>query len=181
MPKSDGLTPKQQRFVEEYIVDLNATQAAIRAGYSQKTAQEIGSENLSKPLIAEAIAKLRSRETKAAMDRFAVTKDRVISEMARLAFANSETFFRWNKDGVDVLSSDDLTRDDKAAVVEVSQTVTESGGTIRVKLADKRAALMDLAKLGGWIVDRSDVRMRLEDMTDEDLAALAAEAPEASD
>jgi phage terminase small subunit len=51
------LTPKQQRFVAEYLIDLNATQAAIRAGYSKKTAQRIGSENLSKPLIATGIRK----------------------------------------------------------------------------------------------------------------------------
>ena len=50
-----NLTPKQQRFVEEYLIDLNATQATIRAGYSEKTAKEIGSENLTKPNIAKAI------------------------------------------------------------------------------------------------------------------------------
>ncbi len=53
MPK---LTAKQDRFVAEYLIDLNATQAAIRAGYSKRTAQRIGSENLFKPLIAAAIA-----------------------------------------------------------------------------------------------------------------------------
>ena len=56
-----NLTPKQQRFVEEYLIDLNATQAAIRAGYSEKTAQEIGSENLSKPMIAKAIAEAQEK------------------------------------------------------------------------------------------------------------------------
>lgn len=50
-----NLTPKQQRFVEEYLIDLNATQAAIRAGYSEKTARDIGCENLAKPNIAKAI------------------------------------------------------------------------------------------------------------------------------
>jgi len=50
-----NLTPKQQRFVEEYLIDLNATQAAIRAGYSEKTAAAIGAENLIKPNIQEAI------------------------------------------------------------------------------------------------------------------------------
>ena len=50
-----NLTPKQQRFVEEYLIDLNATQAAIRAGYSEKTAAAIGAENLIKPNIAKAI------------------------------------------------------------------------------------------------------------------------------
>lgn len=61
------LTPKQQRFVEEYLIDLNATQAAIRAGYSERTANEIGAENLSKPSIKsriEAARSERSRETK---------------------------------------------------------------------------------------------------------------------
>lgn len=51
-----ALTPKQQRFVDEYLIDLNATQAAIRAGYSEKTARAIGCENLTKPDIAAAIA-----------------------------------------------------------------------------------------------------------------------------
>jgi phage terminase small subunit len=60
------LTPKQARFVSEYLIDLNATQAAIRAGYSEKTAGVVGAENLAKPNIKEAIdaGKLaRSQET----------------------------------------------------------------------------------------------------------------------
>ena len=66
------LTPKQARFVEEYLVDLNATQAAIRAGYSARTANRIGPENLSKPVIAEAIqiAQLaRSERTQITVDK----------------------------------------------------------------------------------------------------------------
>ncbi|ENU16972.1 terminase small subunit [Acinetobacter lwoffii] len=58
-----NLTPKQQRFVEEYLIDLNATQAAIRAGYSEKTAKEIGSENLTKPNIAKAIEEAQNKRT----------------------------------------------------------------------------------------------------------------------
>lgn len=57
------LTDKQQRFCEEYIIDLNATQAAIRAGYSEKTAQQVGSENLSKPVIAELIHSLKAERS----------------------------------------------------------------------------------------------------------------------
>ncbi|CCQ72407.1 terminase small subunit [Magnetospira sp. QH-2] len=53
---SSNLSPKQQRFVEEYLLDLNATQAAVRAGYSERTARQIGSENLSKPDIQQGIA-----------------------------------------------------------------------------------------------------------------------------
>ncbi len=51
------LTPKQERFVQEYLIDLNATQASIRAGYSERTAKEIGHEHLTKPHIQKAIAK----------------------------------------------------------------------------------------------------------------------------
>lgn len=58
------MTPKQQRFVEEYLIDLNATQAAIRAGYSEATAGEIGCENLKKPNIAEAIAEAKESRSK---------------------------------------------------------------------------------------------------------------------
>ena len=50
------LTPKQQRFIDEYMIDLNATQAAMRAGYSSRTARQIGAENLLKPVVAAAIA-----------------------------------------------------------------------------------------------------------------------------
>ena len=57
------LTPKQQRFVEEYLIDLNATQAAIRAGYSQKTAHSIGHENLSKPEIAAALQEAQEKRS----------------------------------------------------------------------------------------------------------------------
>lgn len=61
------LTVKQNKFIDEYMIDLNATQAAIRAGYSESTAKEIGYENLTKPHIAEAIeirVKERSDKTK---------------------------------------------------------------------------------------------------------------------
>jgi phage terminase small subunit len=69
-----ALRPKQQRFVEEYLIDLNATQAAIRAGYSPRTAGSIGDENLKKPEIAKAIeAALASRSA-----RTAVTADDVV-------------------------------------------------------------------------------------------------------
>lgn len=65
MADAPALTPKQQRFVDEYLVDLNATQAAIRAGYSAKTAYSIGSENLTKPEIAAAIAQKQAVRSEA--------------------------------------------------------------------------------------------------------------------
>ncbi len=71
------LNPKQQRFVEEYLIDLNATQAAIRAGYSPKTATAIASENLAKPNISAAIACAMAERSK----RTGITQDRVLEEL----------------------------------------------------------------------------------------------------
>lgn len=77
-----GLTKKQERFVEEYLVDLNATQAAIRAGYSAKTAETIGYENLRKPQIQAVIQKAMDQRSK----RMAITQDRVLDEIGKVAF-----------------------------------------------------------------------------------------------
>jgi len=74
------LTPKQQAFCEEYLVDLNATQAAIRAGYSVETAQQIGSENLSKLVIAEKIAALKEERS----NRVQLTADDVLRDLIYL-------------------------------------------------------------------------------------------------
>ena len=76
-----GLTDKQQRFVDEYLIDLNATQAAIRAGYSEKTAKEIGSENLTKPNIAKAIQEAQEKLSNKAQ----VTVEMVLSGLLKEA------------------------------------------------------------------------------------------------
>ena len=77
------LTPKQERFCEEYLIDLNATQAAIRAGYSEKTAREQAAQNLSKLNIQEKIAELKAERSK----RTEITQDSVIQELAAVARA----------------------------------------------------------------------------------------------
>ena len=79
------LRPKQTRFVAEYLVDLNATQAAIRAGYSPKTARAIGCENLTKPDIAAAIAKAQAQLS----EHTEVTIASIVAELARLGFADA--------------------------------------------------------------------------------------------
>ena len=76
------LTPKQQRFVDEYLIDCNATQAAIRAGYSPDTAKQQGTENLAKPAIVAAIAAAQA----ARKERTQVTADRVAKELSAIAF-----------------------------------------------------------------------------------------------
>jgi len=78
------LTEKQKRFVEEYLVDLNATQAAIRAGYSKDTAYAIGWENLRKPEISEAISTARQEQTK----RTQIDADWILQRLAMEADAD---------------------------------------------------------------------------------------------
>ena len=77
------LTCRQQLFCAEYLVDFNATQAAIRAGYSEKTAASIGHENLQKTGIVERIRQLQELRNK----RTQVTADRIIEELAKMGFA----------------------------------------------------------------------------------------------
>lgn len=75
------LTDKQKRFIEEYLIDLNATQAAIRAGYSEETARQIGAENLSKPVIQEAIQQAQNKRS----ERTQITQDDVIRRLIEIA------------------------------------------------------------------------------------------------
>lgn len=75
-----NLTPKQQRFVEEYLIDLNATQSAIRAGYSEKTAAVIGAENLIKPNIAKAIQEAQNKLS----ERTEITQDYVLTNIKKV-------------------------------------------------------------------------------------------------
>lgn len=142
------LTAKQQRFVQEYLVDLNATQAAIRAGYSAKTARSIAQENLTKPDIASAIA---AAQQKRAL-RVEVTQDRVLQELGRLAFFDIRKLY--NSDGS--LKQPHELDDDAAAVLAGIDVVEMAGGgefggdegvkhipmyTKKAKVWDKAAAL----------------------------------------
>lgn len=144
------LTPKQARFVSEYLVDLNATQAAIRAGYSARTAAEQGFENLTKPQIADAIAV----HQKAREARTGVTADRVISELARIAFGNQRAVMTWGADGVSLRESTELTDDEAALVSEVAETVSAAGNGLKLKTHDKVKALELLGKHLGMFVDK---------------------------
>lgn len=84
IPTTKALEPRQERFVQEYLIDLNATQAAIRAGYSEKTASVIGAENLVKPNIQEAIQKAQKERA----ERTGITADRALTEAWRLVVAD---------------------------------------------------------------------------------------------
>ena len=84
------MTNKQQLFVGEYLIDFNATQAAIRAGYSENAAEAIGFENLRKPKIEKAIADaLKERR-----ERYEITEERVLEEIGAMAFAPTPEGFK---------------------------------------------------------------------------------------
>ncbi|WP_026678207.1 terminase small subunit [Fictibacillus gelatini] len=147
------LTAKQQRFVEEYLIDLNATQAAIRAGYSVKRASEIGYQLLQKTTVSEAVARAMAERSK----RTGVSQDRVIEQLAKIAFADLKDYVNWNEFGVSIINSEDV---DGSVLSEVSETVNNTilpngteieKKTKKVKLNDKIKALELLGKhLGMW-------------------------------
>lgn len=89
MPKLRGLTPKQQRFVEEYLIDLNATQAAIRAGYSARRAMEIGWQLLQKTPVQAALQVKREEQSK----RTEITADWVLTRLREEATPGEDTGF----------------------------------------------------------------------------------------
>ena len=136
------MTPKQRRFVEEYLVDLNAAQAARRAGYSKRSAPQQGCRLLSDAAIATAIAKAQM----ARAARTGVTADRVITELAKVAFGDPRRLLSWGPEGVILRESDELTEAEAALVSEVSETRTATGGTRRVKLHGKVKALTALGR-----------------------------------
>lgn len=161
------LTAKQQRFVEEYLIDLNATQAAIRAGYSPNTANVIGAENLIKPNIRAHVDKAMAERSK----RTGVNADRVIQELARIAFV----------DPTKVISTDtakvreDASEDDRAAIASVKykRSSGETTDTIEreVRFSDKIKALELLGKHMGMFKDKLDLTVgtseKLSDIMDQ--------------
>jgi len=139
-----ALTDKQRRFVEEYVVDFNATQAAIRAGYSPDTAQQIGSENLSKPVIQDAIQEIQSKLS----EETGITAKRVIEEYAKIAFVDIREAFSVDNGLHDVRQIDDSTAAALSSVetFEVRQDGMVIGHTRKVKFHDKIRALEALGK-----------------------------------
>lgn len=128
------MTPKQARFVSEYLIDLNATAAAKRAGYKNP---EIGRQIITKNNVAAAIAAaIRKREKKTE-----ITAERVIKELADIAFLRSDEVFTIDGDHVTIKDTAEMSDAAKRALASASQTVTTSGGSITVKLCDKIKAL----------------------------------------
>lgn len=141
------MTKKQKRFVEEYLIDLNATQAAIRAGYKPDNAYSIGSENLRKPEIKAAVDKAMAERSK----RTGVNQDRIVRELARIGFANI-------KDVVDLKTGkirEGASEDDLACIQSIKVKPGEFGIERETKMYDKRSALVDLGKHLGMFTGNS--------------------------
>lgn len=161
------MTAKQQRFCDEYLIDLNATQAAIRAGYSEKTARKIGQENLTKPDIQEYLQKKQKKREQ----RTEITQDMVLRELAIIAFSNAADYAKviekeitvevegeevpvLDKEGnpmtyktVEPILTDDLTEEQKKALA----VIKKGRDGFEVKPYDKLRALEMLGRhLGMW-------------------------------
>ncbi|MGH1414848.1 MAG: terminase small subunit [Pelagimonas sp.] len=158
MAATKKLTEKQECFVEQYLIDLNATQAAIRAGYSERTAEQQGSRLLGNVKVAKEIAKAKAARS----ERTEITQDRVLEELARIAFSDLRRVLSNRGALIDVHDWDD----DTAGAISSVEVVTKLGGEVdedgnpivdhvhKLKVWDKNAALEKLGKHLGMFKDR---------------------------
>lgn len=150
------LTEKQQRFVDEYLIDLNATQAAIRAGYSVKTADKQGYQLLEKTRVSEAISEKMAERSR----RIGVNQDRVVQELARIAFVRMTDVVE-----PDGRIKDDACGDDLSCIesIRYKQSDTDTGSSVEreVRISPKMKALELLGKHLGMWNDKLDVNMNI--------------------
>ena len=161
-----ALTDKQKLFVREYLVDLNATAAAERAGYSAKTSRSQGQRLLTNVDIQKAVQDaMKHREA-----RTEVTQDRVVEELAKIAFGDATDFAAVEDGAVVIKDTKDLPRDQRAAIAGIKR----GKNGIEVTRYDKMRALELLGKHLGLFDQKTD----REDEPEEDgfLDALRGEA-----
>jgi phage terminase small subunit len=159
------LTEKQKRFCNEYLIDLNATQAAIRSGYSYITAKEIGYENLTKPHIKTYIEK---RITERA-ERTNITQDMVVEELAKIAFSKIDDYVEVD----DSTGSNNVivkaTRDVQEERISAVSSIKQGSNGIEIKLHDKVRALENLGRHLGMFKDKieifgtNEIHVKIED------------------
>lgn len=147
------LTEKQQRFVEEYLIDLNATQAAIRAGYKPSSARQVGTENMSKPSIRACIDQAIAERSK----RTGINQDRVIRELARLAFVNANDVIDMDEASIKCNASEDDTAAIASVKVKTIPTKEGDGVEREIRLNDKLKALELLGKHLGMFKDNINI------------------------
>lgn len=185
-----GLNPRDQRFIDEYLIDLDPQRAALAAGYAKTTARSKAyqwvSDSKHKPHVYEAIERAKTERA----NRTGITADRVLIELGKLGFANLADYFHLTPHGEPVIDLTQATRDQLAALTEIQVDDFVDGRgentrdvkRVRIRMADKKAALDLLAKhLGLYAPDRLDVRhagtVNLEKLTDEQLRELVNAAP----
>ena len=139
------LSLKQERFCEEYLIDANATQAAIRAGYSSKTAQEQGARLLVNATLQARIQQLRRVQT----DRTGVTADAVVEELAAIAFGSIDGIVEISDGEVSITATDKLTQRQKGTI----QSIRKNKDGVSIVFHSKVTALSELAKIFGLVSD----------------------------
>lgn len=186
------MSPKQARFVEEYLVDLNATQAALRAGYSPRTANEQGARLLANVSVQEAIQTAQKDRSK----RTGITAERVLQELALIGFSDIGKILDMDGESPRLRPVNEITKLARRAIASVKvRRYFEGGGedareveVTEFKLWPKDAALTKLAQHLGLLVDRHEhtgkdggpIRHATErDLTDDELATIAADQPTA--
>lgn len=135
------LTPKQEQFVAEYLIDLNATQAAIRAGYSAKTANEQGARLLANASVKEAVAKANQKRA----EKTGITAERVLKEIERMAFYDPVDLIEIIRDALPDEIADGVELSDDGKVI----TGLRSARDIKFLPEDVRRAIV------GWGYDRN--------------------------
>ena len=153
-----ALSAKQQQFCLEYLIDFNATAAALRAGYSNRSAAEIGHENLRKPQIQAQLSMLRSETGRATT----VTLERTLEEIAYIAFGRMTDVLSFDNESITLKDSKDLPDSALAAIAQINQSKTPEGTTTVIKLHSKVAALALLAKYFGITNDFNGARACLK-------------------
>ncbi len=145
------LTAKQILFCDEYLIKFNATKAAIKAGYSKKTAEQQGYRLLTKVQIQIYIKKRMDARS----ERTQITQDMVLKRWAQIGFANIKDFIVWDVNGiVRMKSSEELTHDQTAAILEVIQVSSDKGNTFRFKMKDDQKATDSIAKHLGMFIEK---------------------------
>jgi phage terminase small subunit len=151
------LTAKQQRFCEEYLVDLNATKAAIRAGYSKKTAGELGWENLKKPEIQAQVKKLMDERA----SRTEISQDLALKMLYNFLSANVADYLTFTDKGVVFKRSDELTPEQLACVSEVSEYIGKNTRNRRFKLVSKEKMLALMMKHLGMLDGKPEDKQQI--------------------
>lgn len=145
------MNERRRRFILEYLIDLNGTQAARRAGYKPTSARYTAQRLLHAPEIRRAVDAAIARRA----ERTEVRADRVIQQFARIAFADARQLWDWDeKDGLTLKRPSLMSEDDAAAVASIAVRRSKRATTTRVSLHDRTRALTALARHLGLFTDR---------------------------